>query len=120
MTDIVSDIQSVLTVGADDGQGKGKNDMGVYIKNVEKPKECDDCPLCGYDERQSILFCRVDNEDIERELRDDCPLIDLDIVRCGECVWHKDNTCGYGSGLVNARDDDFCSYGERRTDEGAI
>ena len=51
--------------------------MGVYIKELEKPNNCDDCPLCGYDERQSILFCRVDNEDIEQDMRDNCPLIEI-------------------------------------------
>lgn len=95
--------------------------MGVYIPNMEMPKKCDDCPFCGYDERQSILFCRVDNEDIEQGLRDDCPLID--IVTCGECIHHDDDGWGYGNcqrpsvDYLRTADNDFCSYGERRSDE---
>lgn len=52
--------------------------MGVYIKGINKPESCQYCILCGYDERQSILFCRVDNEDIEQDMRSDCPLQSID------------------------------------------
>lgn len=52
--------------------------MGVYIKGLNKPERCDTCPFSGYDERQSMIFCRVDNEDIEQVLRDDCPLQPID------------------------------------------
>lgn len=52
--------------------------MGVYIKGMDKPVSCNDCPFSGYDERQSILFCRVDNEDIEYSMREDCPLQPID------------------------------------------
>ena len=43
------------------------------------------------------------------------------LIRCGECIYWHDGRCWNMKGLnktdgvVNA--DDFCSYGERRTDE---
>lgn len=45
----------------------------------------------------------------------------IDIVRCKECKhWHKWNDgemfCGHFDGGVGSDADDFCSYGERRTD----
>lgn len=88
--------------------------MGVYIKGINKPESCNDCPLCGYDERQSMLFCRVDNADIEQDIRrDDCPLIEIDLVRCGECIFADENNhCEYGE-LWNYNAD-FCSHGIRR------
>ena len=52
--------------------------MGVYIKGMDKPVSCNDCQFSGYDERQSVLFCRVDNEDIEQSFREDCPLQPID------------------------------------------
>ena len=99
--------------------------MGVYIKNIKMPIECDYCPFSGYDERQSILFCRIDNEDIEHDLRDDCPLID--IVTCGECKYyypykHYDGRIlGYHCQAPNQQTDflnptHYCGFGERRTE----
>lgn len=43
------------------------------------------------------------------------------VVRCRECKWAKHDillckyTCTRGL-LIEVREDDFCSYGERRTD----
>ena len=100
--------------------------MGVYIKNVEKPKECNDCPLCGYDERQSILFCRLDNEDINQDLRDDCPLIEIDGTEwewCHDCKEYDQEAhcCHRWTKVIRktVAELEEC-YGERRTDEGAI
>ena len=45
-----------------------------------------------------------------------------DIVRCKECKnwkwieWAKEHRCTLRNTAINARADDFCSYGERRTD----
>lgn len=42
-------------------------------------------------------------------------LINIDLVRCGECMHYTDHDCpiDWESLTVN----DFCSYGERRSDE---
>lgn len=48
---------------------------------------------------------------------DNTPTIDL--VRCGECKWWNEETHGCNRNpSVNAWwETDFCSYGERRTDD---
>lgn len=95
--------------------------MGVYMKNLQVPKTCFDCPLC-YD----YLCCIVD-EDLKAHAYDrhpNCPLIEIDIVRCGECKHWQGNKdeddltdeCKWITDeLPNA--DDFCSYGERKNDD---
>lgn len=52
--------------------------MGVYIKGIDKPECCNTCPFSGFDERESLLYCRIDNEDIEMFLRNDCPIQPID------------------------------------------
>ena len=56
--------------------------MGVYIKGVEMPKTCNDCPLLDWD--LSYIKCGVVNRKFEvdeehfRESRVyDCPLIEI-------------------------------------------
>lgn len=90
--------------------------MGVYIANIQKPNDCIYCNMYNgewYDEELGIEFdCMVKNDQA-----DDCPLIEIDLVRCGECKhWYRnkppiDEECDM---LPNA--DDFCPYGERRTE----
>lgn len=47
----------------------------------------------------------------------------IDIVRCKECKywkwieWAKEYRCTVRNTAFNARADDFCSYGERKSDE---
>lgn len=142
-----------------------ENDMGVYIPNMEKPKECIECEFsCLW--VNGSTHCMVDGEELFCDgipQRHDCPLID--IVTCKECKWYdpphikyNDGTrkdveedelwvtsdvgincggkCIYHIGLkiycdahdredpedkpniiIFRKPDDFCSYGERRTDE---
>lgn len=90
--------------------------MGIYIPNMEMPKSC---VMCGLytdkftDDEGFILECALGEYE-----RANCPLIEIDLVRCGECRhWYRNNPpideeCDM---LPNA--DDFCSYGERRADE---
>lgn len=97
-----------------------ENDMGVYIPNMEKPKECGGCQFNvnqmggSYEWQECVLL----NEDITHFdiARDDCPLIEIDLVRCGECK-QLDHTKWCDLFLHYMNDDDFCSYGERRADE---
>lgn len=97
--------------------------MGIYIENMEKPKSCDGCPFCGYDERQSILFCRVDNEDIEQDLRDDCPLIGKDDTEwewCHDCKEYDQEAhcCHRWTKVIRKTVAELEErYGERRADE---
>lgn len=97
--------------------------MGIYIPNKAKPKNCwvcfnDDCNHWGEN--------GYDNSD-------DCPLIEIDLVRCGECKWwdsddgnigycHAEKHCHFSSNWEISiyrtyKADHYCSDGERRADE---
>ena len=100
-----------------------ENDMGVYIPNMEKPKECKECQwhLDFYIEDEQVGgLCTITEKD-DRE--NDCPLID--IVTCGECKYYEeseyirgDMVCKYHMGHTYYTEADrFCSHGERRSDE---
>lgn len=97
--------------------------MGIYIENMEKPKSCDGCPFCGYDERQSILFCRLDNEDIVQDLRDDCPLVEIDDTEwewCHDCKEYDQEAhcCHRWTKVIRKTVEELEErYGERRADE---
>ena len=83
--------------------------MGVYI-NMEKPTSCNKCPFTC----EALQF--FNGTDIPQS----CPLIEIDLVRCGECIYRHEhewyNTCDkhIGHGF---EDDYFCKDGERRADE---
>lgn len=58
-------------------------------------------------------------EEIE-ELIESAPTIDaVPVVRCKDCKYYKPDEyeCGCDYGLPCVKADDFCSYGERRTDK---
>ena len=78
----------------------------IAIPNIPKPKEAVNV---------EVIF--RDNEGYTVGHKLDCPLID--IVRCGECkYWSKLHGCMKNDDIFLVTDpDDFCSYGERRTDE---
>ena len=84
--------------------------MGVYIPNVEMPRGCNSCPLVmEIDNTCSLTMggCAKD------ERPPHCPLIEIDLVRCGECVYADGyNHCVY-SAWWNGNAD-FCSHGIRR------
>lgn len=52
---------------------------------------------------------------LAKNIIEDMPTID--IVRCGECKWHKANGtyqwCGRLDSTARRTADDYCSYGER-------
>ena len=105
--------------------------MGVYIPNMEKPKDCEVCPFIILDgavtddnKWVSYSICDLLGKTIgDADMLNDCPLIE--IVRCGECKWwvsaEESNFKGYCSKQIDAfnlfDETDFCSYGERRADE---
>ena len=62
--------------------------MGIYIKNVEMPITCCDCPLIGYDpdlkwndggrEAQGAYICFITHELIDNTKREEhCPLVEI-------------------------------------------
>lgn len=76
----------------------------IAIPNMDMPETCDMCPIEG---------CEYINGKFT------CPLID--IVTCGECAeWHeyaRQNKGRCDCWFITTDADDFCSYGERRSDE---
>ena len=87
----------------------------IAIPNMEKPKSCDDCMFEGED-----WGCTINLDWKLRTMEEVykyCPLIE--IVRCEECKHFNEETHGCNRNpSVNAWwETDFCSYGERRTDE---
>lgn len=88
--------------------------MGVYIPNMEKPKSCKECLfeqahyVNNYSRRS---YCVLGAE------QEHCPLIE--IVTCGECNrsgTDVEHTFCMWLGALR-KPTDFCSYGERRTDD---
>lgn len=41
----------------------------------------------------------------------------IEIIQCGECIHHDDGLCHRPKWSFAVEPTDFCSYGERRTDE---
>lgn len=89
----------------------------IAIPNMEKPKSCWKCRLMDGEAN-----CLVTDEGIsykQEGIHPDCPLIEIDLVRCGECKWwdYETSGCTEIHPLAPFREWDFCSYGERRADE---
>ena len=61
--------------------------MGLYIKNLNMPKTCDDCKFdwdcCRCEITQEDFFFRNDNFSPYKDRLPNCPLIE--IVTCSEC-----------------------------------
>ena len=86
----------------------------IAIPNMDKPKECKECQwhLDFYIEDEQVGgLCTITEKD-DRE--NTCPLIE--IVTCGECICYRgDHNYCYNDYF--ARENGFCSYGERRSDD---
>lgn len=71
------------------------------------------CSACAFDDAMSYI--------------EDSPTADVvEVVRCKDCVYWQDNNDGYPHKECRWGKDetpdayDFCSYGERRTDDGDL
>lgn len=107
--------------------------MSILINGMEMPTNCGDCYFeqIGAEEEEEdeygdtcISYCLLTEWRIALSNRDDmklpsCPLVE--IVTCRECIHFedaKDDICGYCyEHERDIKDNDFCSYGERRADE---
>lgn len=90
--------------------------MGVYIDREQAIKCLDGNVLIT---RQSEAEAVKEYFEMVVKRLESVPTVDL--VRCGECKWgNKDNEgtlwCEHAIGGI-MKPTDFCSYGERRTDE---
>lgn len=82
--------------------------------NVVSTSLLGDAELCKDTEHMVRAFIMT------TEMIQDAPTIDaVPVVRCKDCKYYKPDEyefgCDYGLPCVKA--DDFCSYGERRTDK---
>ena len=97
--------------------------MNIIIKGLDMPQSCEECLLADrYIDIscQKVYYCMVTDTECangNEKRADSCPLIE--IVTCKECEWWDCETsgCDRTHPLAPFRDDDFCSYGERRNDE---
>lgn len=96
----------------------------IAIPNMSKPKVCHECIAFRYEQGdyEPDVYCEITKEELfdATAIPTDCPLIEIDLVRCGECKWgNQDNEgtlwCEHAIGGI-MKPTDFCSYGERRTD----
>ena len=100
--------------------------MGVYIPNMEKPKNITRCSYKINPEECKCIYTDKVFEETLALIMDhpcpDCPLIE--IVECKDCKWsyidERDGGtmwCKVHFHDYRVTDDGFCNYGERRTDE---
>ena len=88
----------------------------IAIPNMEKPKECWECPCVNDSDCQALDFLKGDSRSYEvpfHGVRPDCPLID--IVECWECECYKGHE-EYCEIDHFAREHGFCFYGKRRSE----
>ena len=89
--------------------------MGVYIPNMEKPKNITRCSYKINPEECKCIYTGKVFEETIALISDhpcpDCPLIEIDLVMCEECEWSN------GECTVGERYQGGCTFGERRADE---
>lgn len=96
--------------------------MGIYIKNMEKPDNCGECFFetldAEYKNGEWATFGHCLAKQIET---DDCPLEEIDLVRCGECKRCEERTTLNGLPFlyclkmeVSVGSDQYCYWGDRR------
>lgn len=79
----------------------------IAIPNMSKPKDCYECPIA-----KSYLDCLMEKKyTCPIGHADDCPLIEIDLVKCEECEWSN------GECSVGERYQGGCTFGERRADD---
>lgn len=102
----------------------------IAIPNMEMLKSCNECHWYyeRYDEHCTLgkfLLRKYTTDACEEpytlntQRHPNCPLIEIDLVRCGECKWFINEgsvtICDTHETYIEPTD--FCSYGERRADE---
>ena len=94
-------------------------DANALLRDNEK-YFCEPCKKDGHDYHGvACRACWVDDMRIGIE---NAPTVDaVPVVRCKDCKnfgrnFENDTFCSSCGGLSDPEEDDFCSYGERRTD----
>ena len=103
--------------------------MGVYMPNVKRPHCCRICPnpVCipdGIHTLDALDFIMKRRHEHPDRRADDCPLEEIDLVRCKECKRCEERTTLNGLSFlyclkmeVSVGSDQYCYWGERRNDE---
>lgn len=88
----------------------------IAISNMWKPKSCAECEFEVIDTSGYPRCVIMQEMVVDGNLFNRCPLEEIDIVRCGECMHLKaDGTCNmFADDNIRPSVSDFCSYGERR------
>ena len=88
--------------------------MGLFIPNMQKPKKGE---VIAFDGEYAVYT--DDDMQVHRY-----PLIEIDLVRCKECKRCEERTTLNGLSFlyclkmeVSVGSDQYCYWGERRTDE---
>lgn len=87
----------------------------IAIPNMDRPESCWECRLMDGEAN-----CLVTDEGIpskQEGILPDCPLIDIDIVRCRDCKWFAEEGYYCANNILVQFEHFFCYYGERRSDE---
>lgn len=73
--------------------------MGVYIKDMEKPKKCENCQfyLAFYIGNKKVgSTCELTDDVKSIEVKEeDCPLIEIDLERDIPTIWYNRQTNQY-------------------------
>ncbi len=86
----------------------------IAIPNMDKFKECWECPCVGESDCQALELLNGDSRSYEvpfHGVRPDCPLID--ITECWECKYYRGHE-EYCEIDQFAKEHGFCFYGKRR------
>lgn len=71
--------------------------MGVYIPNMEMPKNCFQCSFndgiyCALIDNDTDAFISEDPTKVSTKRLDNCPLIEIDLERDIPTIWHNRQT----------------------------
>lgn len=82
--------------------------MSEYIKREDAKQVATSMYLEG---QVSVQFCNAIHSKLDK-----VPSADVvEVVRCKDCKYNADGTCEYTE--INVKDNDYCSYGERKEQE---
>lgn len=69
------------------------------------------------DKGELLRALHYDREQYNRGFNDGIMAAAEELVRCKDCIYFISETCRFDTGLNYSCGDDFCSYGERRSDD---
>lgn len=86
----------------------------ALIKAIASRKMVSVVPNC-YEPKIKKAVCSLGQE-VKAIIKNHQAADVVEVVRCKDCVFYVSEVCRHDLALNLCRGDDFCSYGERRTD----